>query len=363
MKVNRRIQAAVALAVTAGLLFVGMGASAGAQDDPQVVNGDNIQITTTPIEYDGECMTRQEALSYTTEVTAQYFSLIITVAGDLCVPISNVQAVIYRMPGKGVAWPQTLVEQLGVPKDDPLPAIGGTIKDASTIEVRFTKTCDPVQFDVITGGTPDVIGDPTKLPLPPFHGPLLFPTEVGTALQFWGLKSNDCGTLRYQFLGPVCVQDLPYIRWEIAAQGIQPVPTTATITIKDKNGNVVFGPVQRPLQGEVLWPGASESPRDWPGWKLVNGHWEVDPTDQVLREDLTVVAEVNPTASGTVAYPAATAACASPTQFTTTTTTTTTTVPGQTTTTLIGDPTTTGTGGGGGTDASTSSGVPLSVAG
>ena len=65
-----------------------------------------------------------------------------------------------------------------------------------------------------------------------------------------------------------------------------------------------------------VYPGASVdgagNPTDWPGWMLVDGHWVVDPSDARLRDGLTVVIEVNPTATATVSYPPATAACANP---------------------------------------------------
>lgn len=355
MRVSRGIQTAVALAVTAGLLFVGTNASAeDGEIGSSVTATQHIQVTTTPKAFEGPCQTRNQALSYTTADNAAFFSLTIEVAGKLCNPITDVKAVIYRMPGKGVAWPQTLVEQLDF-----------TIEDAATIEVRFTKTCSPVQFDVITGGTPDQIGFP---PLG-FHGPLLFPTQGDTALQFWGLPASQCGGTPSQFsfgsAGPVCVNDFPYIQWAVPTSGMDPVPTSMKITVRDINDNVVKVVENAPLSGQVIWPGASEDPPDWPGWKLVNGHWEEVDDDAILREGLKLTGEVNgQTATRTINYPESTAACASPLQATTTTTTTTSTPPDDpsnpTSTTIVGDPSLTG---GSTSDPSSSSGVPLSVAG
>jgi uncharacterized repeat protein (TIGR01451 family) len=118
-------------------------------------------------------------------------------------------------------------------------------------------------------------------------------------------------SITFTVLGPVCVQDHPFIRWVITPHNVTDA-TTATITITDIHGNVVKKLTDQPLTGETLWPGATINPDDWPGWKLVNGVWVEDPTDAVLREGVTVTAEVNPSASGFVAYPPATSACANP---------------------------------------------------
>ena len=82
----------------------------------------------------------------------------------------NVIAAIYQMPGNGVAWPQTLLETAPF-----------TLREPGVTEVIFAKTCTPAQFDVITGATPPVIS-----PLGPWHGPLLFPFDTSTSLQWFG---------------------------------------------------------------------------------------------------------------------------------------------------------------------------------
>ena len=56
-----------------------------------------------------------------------------------------------------------------------------TLQAAGVTEIRFTKGCAPQQFDVLTGATPQVIA-----PNGEFHGPLLFPFDTNTALQWWG---------------------------------------------------------------------------------------------------------------------------------------------------------------------------------
>jgi uncharacterized repeat protein (TIGR01451 family) len=127
--------------------------------------------------------------------------------------------------------------------------------------------------------------------------------------------SVTIASITFTVLGPVCVQDHPFIRWVITPHNVTD-SNTATITITDIHGNVVKKLTDQPLTGETLWPGATINPDDWPGWKLVNGVWIVDPTDAVLREGVTVTAEVNPHASGFVAYPPATSACANPPRIT-----------------------------------------------
>jgi hypothetical protein len=67
----------------------------------------------------------------------------------------------------------------------------------------------------------------------------------------------------------------------------------------------------------LLYPGASVdaagNATDWPGWMLnADGFWVLDPSDAEFRDGLTITAEINPTATTTISYPPATAACDSP---------------------------------------------------
>lgn len=110
---------------------------------------------------------------------------------------------------------------------------------------------------------------------------------------------------------PTCQADIPYISYEIKVSGTS--ASTAKLTFADKTGKVVATHVGVPLKGSVIFPGASASPKDWPGWKqAANGNWIEDPTDAISREGLTVTVEVNPTTTAAVTYPAATTACANP---------------------------------------------------
>jgi hypothetical protein len=112
-------------------------------------------------------------------------------------------------------------------------------------------------------------------------------------------------------IASVCVGDTPYVDYEIEVSNTS--ATTATITFSDLDGNLVLERSGLPLAGRLLYPGASLTPADWPGWRLVDGMWVADPTDARWRDGLDVVVQVNPTATAEVSYPPATAACNSPT--------------------------------------------------
>ena len=110
---------------------------------------------------------------------------------------------------------------------------------------------------------------------------------------------------------PVCQADTPYIDYEIEVSGTD--ATTATLTFFDLDGNQVDQFTNMPFSGRVLWPGASVDPPDWPGWRLnADGFWEPDPSDARLRDGLTILVEVNPSATAPVRYPPATEACNTP---------------------------------------------------
>lgn len=147
---------------------------AAAQSDPAP---SNIRIVQTPSGGGGICLPPALALRQSTRSDASTFRLIIRVTAPLCARV-NAVAAIYRMPGNGVAWPQTLLETAPF-----------TLREPGVTEVIFTKTCTPVQFDVITGATPPVIS-----PLGPFHGPLLFPFDTSTSLQWFGCPTTSTST-------------------------------------------------------------------------------------------------------------------------------------------------------------------------
>ena len=116
----------------------------------------------------------------------------------------------------------------------------------------------------------------------------------------------------------MCLRDAPYIE---VTFGNQPQfnGRPATVTFIDLDGNAVgteTATYQAGTTVRFVYPGASVdaagNPVDWPGWMFDGDEWVVDPSDARLRDGLTVVIEVNPTATATVSYPPATAACANP---------------------------------------------------
>ena len=141
-----------------------------AQGGPPAGPG-SIQVVQTPSGGGGICLPPALALRQSTRNDGNTFRLIIRVTAP-CAHGSTSVAAIYKMPGNGVAWPQTLVQ-----------SVPFTLRAPGVTEVIFTKGCDPVQFDVITGATPPKIS-----PQGPFHGPLLFPFDRSTSLQWCGLR-------------------------------------------------------------------------------------------------------------------------------------------------------------------------------
>ncbi len=147
----------------------------------------------------------------------------------------------------------------------------------------------------------------------------------------------------------VCVGDIPYFQYQADfGENGQFVGNPMTITFKNPSGDPVVINTTVPAPGQsaqVLWPGASESPQDWPGWVNTgteqNPVWEESTTDEGAFTrapgGVTVEFATNPSISTTVTYPPASAICANPENPPTTTTTSgkpTTTAAGPTTASL-----------------------------
>jgi uncharacterized repeat protein (TIGR01451 family) len=110
---------------------------------------------------------------------------------------------------------------------------------------------------------------------------------------------------------PVCVNDTPYLDYNVTPVGFTP-DNLATIEWIGSDNVVVETLSNQPLTGgRLLWPGAAVdgdgNPTAWPGWDFVDGSWVAVPT--TVRPGATVRISVNPTSSVMVAYPPATAAC------------------------------------------------------
>lgn len=159
----------IALAAT----LIGLPSVAAAQEEPASV----ITITQHDSADQPECLPSALILTRQIRNTAEYFELIVRASAPPCEPIVA-KAAVYAMPGNGQAWPQNLKETKEF-----------TISKAGTTTIRFDKTCDPVQFDVLTGATPPVIS-----PEGEHHGPLLFPLDVETSYQHWGCNNTTTST-------------------------------------------------------------------------------------------------------------------------------------------------------------------------
>lgn len=159
--------------ILAGLGFV--AGSAGADEELDASDGpapSAITITQTPSGGGGLCVPPPLGLTYTTANTPESFTLRVVAPSAPCSPI-EAKAVVYAMPAgatPGNEWPQTLAE-----------VVPFTISEAGVTEIVFAKDCDPVQFDVLTGATPQVIS-----PTGEWHGPLLFPFDTATSQQWFG---------------------------------------------------------------------------------------------------------------------------------------------------------------------------------
>jgi len=160
--------AALACCSAATMSFAAVPGAAAQED-----SAPSISVAYTPAGTDEPCGAPVMVARYETIHTAERFTLRITTSAPLCSPVTAVAA-IYRMPGNGVAWPQ----QLGERQEFMLEGAGRT-------DVVFDKGCGPVQFDVVVGATPDTIA-----PWGQWHGPLLFPNDTATTLQYWG---GNCG--------------------------------------------------------------------------------------------------------------------------------------------------------------------------
>ena len=173
-RMNRVSALSLATLVVGALMAmtVSTGASGAAtaeqNEEDFATSTEHISVAFTPSGAGGFCLWPALAMQQSVQNTPDYFRLTVAVSNDLCSPLPA-SAVIYEMPGNGVAWPQTLLEKV--------PFV---IQEAGVVEITFTKDCIPAQFDTVTGATPPVIS-----PQGPHHGPLLFPFDISTALQYF----------------------------------------------------------------------------------------------------------------------------------------------------------------------------------
>lgn len=157
-----------------------------------------------------------------------------------------------------------------------------------------------------------------------------FPAEAQTEWTFEGTVDCVPNDIELTLLEPVCVDDVPYVRYQIQPIGFSPDPNDVSVSVAGfgtQTGgapyDVALGAGLVPtalsgLSGQFLYPGAAESNgvgTDWPGWRedpAGSGNWVIDPSDQYLRDGVLLQFTINPTTEQVVAYPEATPDCANP---------------------------------------------------
>lgn len=144
-----------------------------------------------------------------------------------------------------------------------------------------------------------------------------------SGLALAGAASTAAAVDEYPPIAPssaeaTCIGDIPYVSYQ-ANFPAEFAGETVTITIPSPDGDDIvvektLGPDGSVSGNDILWPGASENPPDWPGWILLeDGTW-VEGDDGFLwaREGITGIFEVNPTVTLSAAYPPASSICAGP---------------------------------------------------
>ncbi|RXM42442.1 gliding motility-associated C-terminal domain-containing protein, partial [Flavobacterium sp. YO64] len=105
----------------------------------------------------------------------------------------------------------------------------------------------------------------------------------------------------------ICVNDVPYLDYTITPVNFTPV-SGVSITWADAANKVVTTMTDLPLNGRVLWPGATVDTNgkgtDWPGWVFQNNQW-IQAADgfEGLRPTANITLSVNPSETITVNYP------------------------------------------------------------
>ena len=199
--------------------FFGFGRAVSAETAADNINVEQKSVESSQLCVDPSMAVATSAMRYTYATSDKDFVLEITLDRPLCYPL-DASAAIYAMPGNGVAWPQKLkqVEKF-------------TLKNAGTTKITFLKDCDPVQFDVVTGETPDTI-TPLTAPV------LLFPFDIKTAEQWWGCVPPTSTTTV-----PVTTTTVP-VTTTVPTTTTLPVTTTTTIPVATTQPAPVVLPVK-----------------------------------------------------------------------------------------------------------------------
>lgn len=141
-------------------------------------------------------------------------------------------------------------------------------------------------------------------------GEVLFPIEALVP------AAEDCALIPGD-IAAVCEGDTPYLGYAVALpEGVEvDDDTPLTITFINPDGGENYVAEDQPLEGSLLWPGASDTePKQWPGWEQQDdgSYVETDGNYAWTRDGVQVLFEVNPQYSTVVDYPPASSQCANP---------------------------------------------------
>ncbi|MEO9966458.1 MAG: PKD domain-containing protein [Reichenbachiella sp.] len=212
------------------------------------------------------------------------------------------------------------------PVQDPPVAIDDTATTAEDTPVTISPLSNDFDVDddvlTITSATPDegtvVINSNGTITLTPpedFLGTILITYEISdgnggtdTAIITVTITNDRSVTLTLQ---EVCVNDVPYVDYEISPVGFTPTGLAQIDWVKSDN-EVAETLGDQPLSGRLLWPGAETDENgngiNWPGWNYTNSEWVQ--VEDGLRNGMSIRVSVNPELTLSVSYPAATDACA-----------------------------------------------------
>ncbi|MCK9794197.1 LPXTG cell wall anchor domain-containing protein [Isoptericola sp. 4D.3] len=206
-----------------------------------------------------------------------------------------------------VEEPQVVVPQAPVPVEVCGADSSDVILPADTEDVTYLTTEQGVLAVPGEGRTfGDDLGGYTRTEA----GEVLFPiTELLPSAEDCELVPGD--------IGAVCVGDTPYLDYGVSLpEGVEADgDTPLTITFLHPDGGEDYVATDQPLEGQLLWPGASDTaPKQWPGWEQQDdgSYTETDGNYAWTRDGVQVLFEVNPDYSTVVEYPEASTECANP---------------------------------------------------
>lgn len=206
-----------------------------------------------------------------------------------------------------VEEPQVVVPQAPVPVEVCGADSSDVILPADTEDVTYLTTEQGVLAVPGEGRTfGDDLGGYTRTEA----GEVLFPiTELLPSAEECELVPGD--------IGAVCVGDTPYLDYGVSLpEGVEAEgDTPLTITFLHPDGGEDYVATDQPLEGQLLWPGASDTaPKQWPGWEQQDdgSYTETDGNYAWTRDGVQVLFEVNPDYSTVVEYPEASTECANP---------------------------------------------------